>query len=192
MRWGLGLLLVTAAVGCSHEISNEERLDRDTQSIEVKDSVGAADLAKVNCQDAATGLAKARAENRPEGDRVVSFIELYSSLKKRTDLFEEAFARNPDLAYKDGSQGFVEAKDLCVQQTADIKVEFERYVRDLVKVPTVQEVHGGNTVVAARVDFGTLRQAIETLAPDDKEQLLAKVTNAERSVAKPDDTKRKR
>ena len=191
MRW-LWVGCVAGAFACSHDISNEERLDRDTANIAVKDSVGATDLAKIHCTDAATGLAKARSETRPETDRVQSYIELYASLKKRTDLFEEAFARNPDLAYREGSQQFTEAKDLCVQQTADVRVEFERYVRDLVKVPTVQEVHGGNTVIAARLDFAVLRQAIETLAPDDKDQLLAKVANAERSVQSHEETRRRR
>jgi hypothetical protein len=192
MRWAFAVLMATG-LGCSHEMSNEERLDRDTQSVPMKDALGAADLAKVNCQDAPAGLTKARNENRPETDRVVSYIDLYSSLKKRADTFEESFARNPDLAYQEGSAGFTEAKELCIQQTADVKVEFERYVRDLVKVPTVQEVKGGSTMVVARLDFNTLRLAIETLAPDDKDQLLARVANAEKSVASPAaDTHRKR
>jgi hypothetical protein len=192
MRWACAVL-TTASVACTHEISNEERLDRETQNTAVKDTIGADDLAKINCQDAPTGLTKARNENRPETDRVVSYIDLYSSLKKRAETFEEAFSRNPDLAYKEGSQQFTEAKELCIQETADVKVEFERYVRDLVKVPTVQEVKGGSTVTVARLDFNTLRLAIETLALDDKEQLLARVANAEKSVAvHPDDTHRKR
>jgi hypothetical protein len=50
-------------------------------------------------------------------------------------------------------------------------------------VPTVQEIKGGATVVIARLDFNTLRQAIETLSPDDKEQLLTRVANAEKKVS---------
>jgi hypothetical protein len=64
-----------------------------------------------------------------------------------------------------------------------VKVEFDTYVRELVDVPTVQEIKGGNTVTVARLDFNTLRQAIETLNPEDKEQLLMKVGNAEKRVA---------
>jgi hypothetical protein len=87
----------------------------------------------------------------------------------------------------------VDAKELCVQQTADVRVEFERYVRDLVKTPVVDEVRGGNTVKVARLDFSTLRMAIETLSPDDKDQLLARVANAEKTIqSRPDDTKRHR
>ena len=92
-------------------------------------------------------------------------------------------SRNPDLHYTEGSQKLVSARETCIQQTADVKVEFETYVRELVDVPTVQEIKGGNTVTIARLDFNTLRQAIETLNPDDKEQLLGRVLNAEKKVA---------
>jgi hypothetical protein len=184
--------LALSILGCTHEISNEERLDRETSSGPVKESPGATDLAKINCQDATAGLAKARNENRPETDRLVNYNELYETLKKKTETFELAFSRNPDLAYQEGNT-FVEAKDLCVQQTADVRVEFERYVRDLVKTPVVDEVRGGNTVKVARLDFSTLRMAIETLSPDDKDQLLARVANAEKTIqSHPDDTKRHR
>ena len=42
----------------------------------------------------------------------------------------------------------------------------ETYVRELVNVPTVQEIKGGNTVVVARLDFGVLREAIEAWDSD--------------------------
>ncbi len=50
-------------------------------------------------------------------------------------------------------------------------------------MPTVQEIKGGNTVTIARLDFNTLRQAIETLDPDDKDSLLNRVGNAEKKVS---------
>ena len=182
-----------AVVGCAHEVTSEERLERETQNTAVKAAITPNDLAKVNCQDAPAGIAKARVENRPEADRLQSYLELYESLKKRTETFDEAFTRNPDFAYQEGNQSFVEAKDLCVQQTADVRVEFERFLRDLVKVPTVQEFRGGNTVSAPRLEFSLLRQAIEVLAPDDKEQLLARVGTAEKSVqAKSEEPRKKR
>jgi hypothetical protein len=52
-----------------------------------------------------------------------------------------------------------------------------------VSVPTVQEIKGGNTVTVARLDFNTLRQAIDTLNTEDKEQLLARVLTTEKQVA---------
>jgi hypothetical protein len=176
-------LLLLSSSGCVKEISSDERLDRETQNLSVKDTPGVAELQKLTCDDTTDALGKARNVNRPETDRLVDYIELYSSLRKRTATFEEAMARNPDLSYREGSQQIVNAKDTCVQQTADVRVEFETYVRELVEVPTVQEIKGGNTVTIARLDFNTLRQAIEALGPDDKEAMLTRVANAEKKVS---------
>jgi hypothetical protein len=177
-------VLLLSVTGCVKEISSEERLDRDTAHLSGKDRPLTAEaLAKVSCDDAREVLDTARDVNRPETERVMSYIELYSSLLKRTATFEDAMTRNPDLSYTQGSEQLVAAKDTCVQQTADVKVEFETYVRELVDVPTVQEVKGGNTVTVPRLDFNTLRQAIDTLDLEDKEQLMARVLNAEKRVA---------
>ena len=176
-------LLLLSVTGCVKEISSDERLDRETQNLAVKDTPGAAELQKLSCDDTTDALGKARNVNRPETDRLVDYIELYSSLRKRTTTFEEAMNRNPDLSYREGSQQLVNAKDTCIQQTADVRVEFETYIRELVDVPTVQEIKGGNTVTIARLDFNTLRRAIETLEPDDKESLLTRVSSAEKKVA---------
>jgi hypothetical protein len=176
-----GLLLLTIT-GCPKEISSDERLDRATKGTDIKAALGAADLEKIKCDDTAAELAKARNENKPETERVTNYIDLYESLRGRSAKFDEAMTRNPDLAYQEGSQQLVAAKEQCIQQSADVRVEFERYVRELVDVPTVQEIKGGTTVTVARLDFGTLKQAIESLAPDDKESLLNKVSNAEKKV----------
>ncbi len=176
-------LLLLSVTGCVKEISSDERLDRETQNLAVKDTPGAAELQKLSCDDTTDALGKARNVNRPETDRLVDYIELYSSLRKRTSTFEEAMNRNPDLSYREGSQQIVNAKDTCIQQTADVRVEFETYIRELVDVPTVQEIKGGNTVTIARLDFNILRRAIETLEPDDKESLLTRVSSAEKKVA---------
>ena len=176
-------VLLLTTTGCVKEISSEERLDRETQYATTKNLPDAAALAKLNCEDTTEGLNQARNVNRPETDRVMSYIDLYTSLMKRTTTFEEAMTRNPDLHYTEGSQQLVAAKETCIQQTADVKVEFETYVRELVDVPTVQEIKGGNTVTVARLDFNTLRQAIETLNLDDKETLINRVSNAEKKVS---------
>jgi hypothetical protein len=177
----LSALLLGAGLlgGCVKEISSEERLDRETNSGPVKPVASPAELAKVNCLDAGDALAKARSDKSAEADRLVSYRELFTSLRKRSQMFEDAMARNPDLAYQEGSQALVSAQETCIQQAADVRVEFDSYVRELVKVPTVQDVKG-NTV--ARLDFDTLREAIETLDPEDKEQLLNRVASAEKTV----------
>lgn len=175
-------VLLLSTTGCVKEISSEERLDRETQLKQMSDTPDAAALGKVHCDDTTEALNQARNVNLPETDRVMRYSELYTSLMKRNATFEEALARNPDLHYMEGSEKLVAARENCIQQTADVKVEFETYVRELVDVPTVQEIKGGNTVTVARLDFATLRQAIETLNLDDKEQLLSRVSNAEKRV----------
>ncbi|QAT85596.1 hypothetical protein EJ065_4036 [Corallococcus coralloides] len=176
-------MLLLSASGCVKEITSDERLERDTRSVAVKDAPGVEQLSKLTCDDTTAPLNKARDVNRPESDRLVDYVNLYSSLKDRTHTFEEAMARNPDLSYREGSQSLVSAKDTCIQQTADVRVEFETYLRELVDVPTVQEIKGGNTVTVARLDFGTLKKAIETLDPDDRESLLQRVNAAEKRVS---------
>lgn len=175
-------VFVLGSLGCAHEISSEERLERETKLVPLDEAKGASELEKINCQETAALLGKARNVNRPETDRVKDYIELYTDLRKKTQAFEEAMSRNPDLQYREGAQKYADAKDVCVQQTADVRVEFERYVRDLVDLPTVQELKGGNTVTVARLDFATLRDAIETLSPDDKDMLLSRVTTAEKKI----------
>ena len=177
-------VLLLSATGCVKEISSEERLDRESPSLSARDNTpDAAALSRVHCDDTSDALTQARNVNRPETDRVMSYIDLYTSLMKRNATFEEAMNRNPDLNYTEGSEKLVAARENCIQQTADVKVEFEVYVRELVDVPTVQEVKGGNTVTVARLDFNTLRQAIETLNPDDKDTLMGRVATAEKRVA---------
>jgi hypothetical protein len=176
-------VLLLSATGCVKEISSEERLDRESPSLGRDNTPDAAALSRVHCDDTGDALNQARNVNRPETDRVMSYIDLYTSLMKRNATFEEAMNRNPDLNYTEGSEKLVAARENCIQQTADVRVEFEVYVRELVEVPTVQEVKGGNTVTVARLDFNTLRQAIETLNPDDKEALMGRVLTAEKRVA---------
>jgi hypothetical protein len=171
-----------SSAGCVKEISSDERLDRETEFLQARGTPDAAALGKVHCDDTNDALTQARNVNRPETDRVMSYIELYTSLVKRNATFDEAMTRNPDLNYTEGSQKLVAARENCIQQTADVKVEFETYVRELVSVPTVQEIKGGNTVTVARLDFNTLRQAIETLNTEDKEQLLGRVLTTEKQV----------
>jgi hypothetical protein len=176
--------LFLSVTGCAaKEITSDERLDRETANLTVKDSPKAGELEKLSCENTAEELAKARNVNRPETDRLMDYINLYESLRKRTQTFEEAMSRNPDLQYREGAGNIVNAKEVCIQQSADVRVEFETYMRELVDVPTVQEFKGGNTVTIPRLDFATLRQAIETLAPDDKDTLLNRVANAEKKVS---------
>lgn len=178
----VALLVALLLQGCVRDVSSDERLERATQFKPLNETAGAAELAKLSCSDIEAELAKARDVNRNETDRVMAYIELYDGLKKKRDTFHEAMAKNPDLAYREGSEQYIAARDVCVQQTADVEMEFGQYVRELVEVPTVQDIKGGNTVTVARLDFNTLRQAIASLAPEDREALVARVNTAEKKV----------
>jgi hypothetical protein len=167
--------------GCVKEISSEERLDRESPSVR-RAAVDTEALAQLSCDDAPEKLSQARQESHPEAERLTMYIELFKSLRGRTATFEEAMMREPDLSYREEYRSLVSKRDACVQHTADVQVELEQFTRDLVQVPTVQEIKGGNAVVVPRLDFDTLRHAIETLSPEDKEQLLGRVASAERRI----------
>jgi len=180
-------VLFLSVTGCAgKELSSDDRLDRETANLTVKEGPKAGELEKINCDNTAEELNKARNVNRPETERLQDYIVLYESLRKRIQTFDDAMSRNPDLQYREGATAIVNAREACIQQTADVRGEFETYIRELVDVPTVQEIKGGNTVTIARLDFNTLRQAIETLNPDDKDSLLNRVGNAEKKVSAAD------
>ncbi len=185
-----GMCAVIFFAGCPKEISSDERLERATSRKGAKEQLGAAELAKVRCDDTQEFLTKAQNESRPEGERLQTYVDLYESLVTRSSKFDEAMNRNPDLAYQEGTQDLVAAREKCIQLTADIKVAFETYVRELVELPTVQEIRGGSPVVVARLDFNILRGAIEKLGPDDREQLLSRVAAAEKKVEIKDSKKK--
>ncbi|HET9451165.1 MAG TPA: hypothetical protein VFO83_09800 [Aggregicoccus sp.] len=177
----LGLLLPLAP-GCVKEISSEERLDRATTDSQPSACKSPEELRQLSCEDTAETLEAARDFNRPETERMLGYIDLYRSLRQRTQAYEQAMACNPDLAYREQTRPLVAAQETCVRQLADVQVELETYVRELVTVPTAQDIKGGNSVTVARLDFGTLRQAIQELAPDDAEALLARVEGAEKRL----------
>jgi hypothetical protein len=178
------LVLTAAALGfsCVKEISSEERLEREISAGPAGAPVSAAELGKISCADAADSLAKARASERDETARLMAYMDLYTAIHKKVTALEEGMARDPDIRYQDETRNVVEAHSTCVQQQADVRLELESFVRELVQVPIVEEVKGGTTVPVARLDFNTLRLAIETLAPDDKDALLVKVASAEKKI----------
>jgi hypothetical protein len=173
---------VLLALGCVKEISSEERLEREISAGPAGAPMKAEDLAKISCADAVDSLAKARATERDETARLMAYMELYTGIHKKVVTLEEGMSRDPDIRYQDGTRSVVDAHAGCVQQQADVRFELESFVRELVQVPIVEEVKGGTTIPVARLDFNTLRLAIETLAPDDKDALLVKVASAEKKI----------
>lgn len=173
-----GLLLS----GCVKEISSDDRLDRETRKSDSFKTSTAEDLLKLKCDDINSELSKARDDSAPEDKRLTIYADLFDRVKARTTKFDEAISRNPDLAYQEGSQEIIAARDGCTQSAADVRLDYEGLVREIINLPVVDEMRDGKQVKAARLSFDTLRNAIEQLALDDKEQLFTRLANAERSV----------
>lgn len=170
------------SMGCAHEITSDERLERETARADAMKSSTAEELSKLKCDDVNAELAKARDETRSEEARINAYVDLYLKVKERTARFEEAITRNPDLAYQEGSEEITSARDMCVQSQADVRLDLENLVREVMQMPTVDEIKGGSTVKVARLSFDTLRDAIETLELDDKDSLFTKLANAEKQL----------
>lgn len=185
------LAAVVPLVACVTEISSEERLERATVRSRAGTTKTAGELAKLRCEDVNGELARARDEAKSEESRLNTYIDLYEKVRTRNAKFDEALAQNPDLAYQEGSQEITAARDGCVQSQADVRLDFEGLVREVLQMPTVDEIRGGSTVKVARLNFEVLRTAIERLDLDDRETLLARLGSAEKSI-EVKDGKRKR
>ena len=189
----IALTLSTALLftSCVKEISSDERLERETKRSDALTSSTAGDLVKMKCDDITSELSKARDDSAPEEKRIGIYTDLFDRVKERTAKFEDALSRNPDLAYQEGSQEIIAARDGCIQSAADVRLDFEGLVREIIQLPVVDEYRDGKPVKAARLSFDSLRSAIEKLGLDDKDTLLTRLANAEKTV-EVKDTKRKR
>jgi len=179
------LALTTLALfvqACPKGISNEERLERATQQTDINRLVASSEFSSLRCDDAPGVLFKARDEAKPEGERLKTYVDLYLSLLDRQKKLDETIARNPDMAYQEGAQAVLDSQEACSRQTTDVRIETERFIRDLVDTPTVQEIKGGNITVTPRVEFDILRRAIEAIEIDGKQELLRDVDNAEQKL----------
>jgi len=184
--------LLSSATACVKEITSDERLERETARADAMKTNTAAELSKLKCDDINAELAKARDETRSEEARLNTYVDLYIKVKERTAKFDEAISHNPDLAYQEGSEEITGAREGCVQSQADVRLDLENLVREVMQMPTVDEIKGGSTVKVARMSFDTLRDAIETLELDDKESLFNKLAAAEKQLeSKPPPGKRR-
>lgn len=190
-RIAIALTSALLCTACVKEISSDERLERETKRSDALSSSTADELKGMKCDDITSELSKARDDSALEEKRLTTYIDLYDKVKDRTARFEEAISRNPDLAYQEGSGQIIAARDGCIQSSADVRLDFEGLVRELVQLPVVDDVRDGKAVKATRVSFEVLRSAIEKLDLDDKEELLTRLANAEKTV-EVKDTKRKR
>lgn len=180
----LAAILSALSSGCAHEISSEERLERETARSQALATSTAEELSALKCDDINAALTRAR-DPESAGDeegRVNTYIDLYLKVKERTQRFDEALTRNPDLAYQEGSEDITGARDVCVQSESDVRFDLETLVREILQMPVVDAVKGGATVKVARMPFEVLRDAIETLNLDDRDSLFTRLSNAERQL----------
>lgn len=189
-RTAAALSAALLMTGCVKEITSDERLERaTTRTAYSADS--AQDLIKLKCDDINSSLSKARDESAPEEKRLAVYADLLDKVKDRNTRFDESLSRNPDLAYQEGSQDVISARDGCIQSAADVRLDYEGLVREIVNLPVVDEYRDGKPVKAARLSFETLREAIEKLGLDDKDSLLTRLANAEKTVEVKDTKKPK-
>lgn len=167
---------------CVKEITSDERLERETARSDALKTNTAAELGKIKCDELNNDLAKARDAMKTEEERLSTFTDVYERLKNRSTRFDEAMSRNPDLAFQEGSQELVAARETCIQMAADVRNETESLIREIMQVLVVDEIKGGQTIRAARVDYAPLRAAIEKLELDDREALQNKISNAEKQI----------
>jgi hypothetical protein len=175
-------LIAVFSFGCVKEISNEDRLDISTNKEIAGKTATAGELAKLKCDDINSELVKARDESRTEEQRLNTYNQLYTTVSDRLKTFENAISKNTDLEFQDGSEAVKSAREGCVQSKADVRLDFEGLVREIMQLLTVDEVKGGSTVKVARLNFESLKKALETLDLDDKDALLVKITNAEKTL----------
>ena len=187
----LAAISAVLCTSCVKEITSDERLERETKRSDALTSSTAGDLKALKCDDITSELSKARDDSAQEDKRIAIYLDLFDRVKDRTAKFEDALSHNPDLAYQEGSQEIISARDGCIQSAADVRLDFEGLVREIVQLSVVDEIRDGKPVKAARVSFDSLRTAIEKLGLDDKETLLTRLANAEKTV-EVKDTKRKR
>lgn len=169
---------------CVKEVSNEERLERESAQVEPTKTPDAEELARNRCEEVNQGLVVARDDKRSEEDRLAAYTDIYGKLKERAEMFEQAMKRNPDLAYQQGSQELLAARDLCIQSTADVKVELQTMITEIMQLLVVDDVRSGTPVKVARLNYDAVRSAIDRLELDDRDSLFQKLANAERQVGK--------
>lgn len=180
----LSLLAVLAVFGsgCVKQISNEARLDREAPSDEVGE-LNYEQLSQISCGDTEERLKSVRQLVESEDARLNGYAELHTSLHERTQTLAMAIRRDQDLLYVEDYRSIIDAHAACEVQEAEVANEIERFVRELIAVPTVNDVRDGKRVTSLRVDSVALRGVIDALSLPDEAELYEQLLAAERSVA---------
>ncbi|MGI5863500.1 MAG: hypothetical protein ACOX6T_15800 [Myxococcales bacterium] len=186
MRPGLMLAFLSvcaATAGCaSHSAYGPDSDARLEATFSERASGQGADIAGVKCDALSRKFKASRIEERTETERLKLLAELFEKSRESTNALDDAVTKNPDLLY--GPEGDAVKANLaeCRATYADVRSDFDRYIRDIVDLPVIQEVQGRSMVTVPRLDLKLLRSAIAALDPDDKDVLLAKIDAAEKRV----------
>jgi hypothetical protein len=180
------LIGLALAVGCSHPAYGPEGEDRLEQAVrEGKSStpdtsapVKLEDVEAKRCTNYHEALQKAHSEDVKEEDRLDAYMNLYKSLKDRSDFIDNALARNPDLGFQNDNEiGKMQSE--CVQALADVHADYYAFLSDISDMLVVQDVHG---VPVPRLDFNKYKDAVTVLNPDDKDALLGRIDTAKAKI----------
>lgn len=155
----------------------EERLEAAVS--EGNNSEGG-EVGKIRCVELQQKLKECKLDDRNEEDRVEAMTSLFLEAQKRFEQIEAATARNPDLLYGTQAEAVKTGYDECRAALADTRSDLDRYVREVCEQPLLQDMHGNKNV--ARLDFSSVRAAIEALQPDDKDALFGKLDAAEKKA----------
>ena len=162
---------------------SEDRLDESIPASESKPAADAAALIAIHCKDQEKGLA-AQATETDETKKLKSLGNIYISAKGNFSKLDQAASSQTDLLYgKEGDQ--IKANlEGCRETAAAAYSAFDRFTRELIDMPVVQEMKNRKMVNVPRVDFSILRTAIDKLEAPDREVLLNKLTMVEPTLGK--------
>ncbi len=188
IRWGL-LAASGLLSACAHPAygpSSDDRLSAEVQDSAQLSAAKSTDRV-LSCADLDESLARARNGERPESDRLRSYMHLYRELVGRTQANQKAFDRHPELVYGGGKEQAAaaasrSASDQCQQMLADARSEFDLLVRELFQPLIITDVASGRKLKVARISFPLLKSAVQELAPTDQDSLLEKIAIAEKLV----------
>jgi hypothetical protein len=178
------LAALCSAAGCASNAYGPSADDRLAAAVNDNSTEVASDTVQ-SCGDLVEALGRARNAERPEGDRLRSYMQLYHDIAGRLESNKKLFDRQPGLVYGGGhEQAAADAaraeQDRCTQMNADTTSEFELLVRDLFQPLIINDLATKKRV--ARVSFILLKSAVQELAPADADSLLERIAAADKSV----------
>lgn len=188
MRTTTRLLTVSAllslAACSSHSAYGPDSNDRLDESISESRGVSSADAAAlmaISCKDQEKMLAAASIE-ADEKKKLITLGNAYQAAKANFTKLDEAASSQTDLLYGKEGDRIKANLDGCRDTSASAYSAFDRFARELIDMPIVQEMQNRKMVNVARVDFATLRTAIDKLGATDKEVLLNRLAMVEPSL----------